>query len=100
MDYHLTTVKQISRAMSVFKEVNLEKAEKMEAKYQKYRLMEMSLRRTHFERLRQDVPESIVSSEIHMTLMDFLKRMSSHATNIARILSGVEGCGGGGGIVK
>jgi len=96
MDYHLKTVKQVSRAMSVFKEVNLDQAHRMEAKYQKYRLMEMGLRRTHFERLRQDVPESIVSSEIHMTLMDYLKRMSSHATNIARILLESRDVGGAG----
>ncbi len=48
--------------------------------------MEMSLRRTHFERLRKEVPETVVTSEIHVALMDLLKRISSHATNIARII--------------
>ncbi len=86
IDYHTRTMKQISRALEVFKDVNLEKAQKMEEKYRKYRLMEMSLRRTHFDRLRRDIPETVATSEIHLELMDLLKRISSHATNIARIL--------------
>ncbi len=85
-DYFTRTLKQISRALEVFKEVNLEKAQRMERKYKKYRLMEMSLRRTHFERLRKDIPATMVTSEIHVALMDLLKRVSSHATNIARII--------------
>ncbi len=83
--YHERTVKQVDRAIEVFKEMNLEKARKMEEKYQKYRLMEMSLRRDHFVRLQEAVPESMASSEIHVELMELLKRISSHATNIARI---------------
>ena len=58
----------------------------MEKKYKKYRLMEMELRRTHFARLQQEIPETVATSEIHVQLMELLKRISSHATNIARIL--------------
>lgn len=92
IDYHTRTMKQVSRALEVFKDVNLEKAEKMEYKYVKYRLMEMNLRRVHFERLRHDVPETVATSEIHLELMDLLKQISSHATNIARnLLTGGRG---------
>ncbi|MBT8386330.1 MAG: hypothetical protein KJO12_02870, partial [Ignavibacteria bacterium] len=52
----------------------------------KYRLMEMDLRRTHFERLRSHIPETVATSEIHLELIELLKRISSHATNIARLL--------------
>lgn len=86
VEYHTKTMKQISRALDVFKDVNLEKARQMELKYKKYRLMEMGLRRTHFERLQKDIPETVASSEIHIELIEGLKRISSHATNIARIL--------------
>ncbi len=86
LDYHSRTVKQLSRALDVFKDVNLEEAVKLEKKYKKHRLREMGLRRTHFQRLQQDVPETITSSEIHLDLIEALKRISSHATNIARIL--------------
>ena len=85
-DYHLRTMKQISRAIEVFKDVNLKDAKRMEKKYNKYRLMEMDLRRTHFERLRSDIPETVATSEIHLELIELLKRISSHATNIARSL--------------
>ncbi len=86
LDYHSATVKQLSRALDVFKDVNLEEAVKLEKKYKKHRLREMGLRRTHFQRLQKDVPETISSSEIHVDLIEALKRISSHATNIARIL--------------
>jgi len=84
-DYHLRSMKQISRAIEVFKDVNLKDAKRMEKKYKKYRLMEMDLRRTHFDRLRDEIPASIESSQIHLELIDLLKRISSNATNIARI---------------
>jgi len=84
-DYHLRTMKQISRAIEVFKDVNLQDAKRMEKKYKKYRLMELDLRRTHFDRLRDKVPQSIETSGIHLELIDLLKRISSNATNIARI---------------
>lgn len=84
-DYHLRTMKQISRAIEVFKDVNLQDAKRMEKKYKKYRLMEMDLRRTHFDRLRDKVPQSIETSGIHLELIELLKRISSNATNIARI---------------
>ncbi len=85
-DYHLRTIKQIARSIEVFKDVNLKDAKRMEKKYKKYRLMEMDLRRTHFERLRSDIPETVATSEIHLELIELLKRISSHATNIARSL--------------
>lgn len=84
--YHLKTMKQISRALEVFKDVNLEKARHVELKYKEYRLMEMDLRHIHYRRLQKDIPETVASSQIHVALIDFLKRISSHATNIARIL--------------
>ena len=85
-DYHTRSIKQISRALDVFEDVDLEKAERIKQKYKKYRLIEMNSRRTHFERLRQDIPETIASDEIHLELMDHLKQISSHATSIARII--------------
>lgn len=84
-DYHLRSMKQISRAIEVFKDVNLQNAKKMEKKYKKYRLMELDLRRTHFDRLKDKVPQAIETSQIHLELIDQLKRISSNATNIARI---------------
>ncbi len=93
IDYHTKTMKQIGRAINVFKDVNLEQAKKVEKKYKQYRLMEMDLRRIHYTRLQQDIPETVASSEIHVSLIDFLKRISSHATNVARALLTNDGLG-------
>jgi len=45
--------------------------------------MEQELRRTHFDRLLDDVPATVESSQIHLELIELLKRISSNATNIA-----------------
>lgn len=86
MDYHQRTLKQINRAIDVFSEVNLKKAKEMKEKYKKYRSLAIELERQHYGRLKDDVEESIESSEIHLELMSSLKVITSHATNIARIL--------------
>ena len=48
--------------------------------------MEIELRRTHFDRILDEVPAALESSQIHLELIELLKRISSHSTNIARIL--------------
>ena len=85
LDYHLRTLKQISRALEVFKDLNLERAKVMKQKHKKYRSMEMDFMRTHYERLRRDVPETIATSEVHQDLIEQFARITSHATNIARM---------------
>ncbi|HSH51947.1 MAG TPA: Na/Pi cotransporter family protein, partial [Bacteroidales bacterium] len=63
VNYHTRTQKQLSRAIDVFDKVNLEKAKAMKQKYKQYRNMEFDLEKQHFERLRDDVEESIASSK-------------------------------------
>lgn len=89
-NFHIKSIKQISRALDVVEDVDIEKAERMKKKYRRYRLMELSLRRTHFERLRQDIPETVASNEIHLELIDYLRRISSHATSIARMILDID----------
>jgi Na+/phosphate symporter len=47
--------------------------------------MEMDFMRTHYERLRQDIPESVATTEVHQDLIEQFARITSHATNIARM---------------
>jgi len=82
-EYHLKTVKQMSRSIEYFKDINLQDAKHIKQKYKKYKLMEQELRRTHFDRLLDDVPATVESSQIHLELIELLKRISSNATNIA-----------------
>jgi phosphate:Na+ symporter len=86
MDYHLKTQKQISRAIEVFRDVNLERAKAMKAKYKQYRNLAIELERLHYSRLKEDIDKSVESSETHLELMNILKVITSLATNIARIL--------------
>jgi len=84
--YHQRTLKQINRAIEVFNEVNLRKAKEMKEKYKKYRAQAIEFERLHYSRLKDHIDKSVETSEIHLDLMSSLKVITSHATNIARIL--------------
>ncbi len=84
--HHTSTQKQIRRAITVFNDLNLEKAKEMKQKNKKYRQMAIELERQHFQRIRQDIRQSIESSEMHLELITSFKIITSHATNIARIM--------------
>jgi phosphate:Na+ symporter len=86
VDYHLRTMKQLSRAMSVFQDVNLEAASRMKKKHKKYREMKEQYLRSHFDRFLRRVPETLESSEFHQDLMEQFRRINSHSTRIARVL--------------
>jgi len=85
-EFHLKAVKQIARAREAFDEVNLEKAERLQSKFHKYREMELDLMREHYERLRADVTETRRTTEIHKDLMEQFTRIAAHATNIGRVM--------------
>lgn len=84
-DYHAHILKQYRRAVEVFRQTDPEKAEKIERKHRKYREMADELKRLHFERLSQNVPESVATSKQHMEVMGALRIINSHLANIGRI---------------
>ncbi len=86
--FHLRTVKQMARAINVFKETTSARGKKLEKKYQKYKAGELDLKRAHFERLRQDIPEAIQTNELHLELIDLFLRINRHAATIGRIMMG------------
>ena len=85
-EYHLLTQKQIKRALAVFDELNLEKARKMEKKYQEYKDFGRELEKQHFSRLKLDVNKSVVSSKTHLELVSMFRTIGSHANNIAQVI--------------
>ena len=90
--YHVKMVKQIARGLIAFREDSLETAKKITAKQAKYVALGGDYRHAHFERVSEAVQESMVTSEIHLELMDALRRMNSHSADIARsMLSSYEG---------
>ncbi len=86
IEYHTLTQKQLSRAMEVFKDVNLEKAKRMKAKHKKYRGIASGLEKQHYERLRDTERKLESSGDSHMELMTRLRTITHHSTNIARII--------------
>ncbi|MFH2142991.1 MAG: Na/Pi symporter [Bacteroidota bacterium] len=85
-EFHLMIQKQLSRAIEVFRDMNLEKAKNMKIKHKKYRLIANEMEKHHYERLKNDFSKSISSSEIHLELIVMFREISSHITNIARIM--------------
>jgi len=85
IEYHSKATKQLSRAIGLFRELNLEKAKEMKLKYKQYRDMAFELEKQHYERLRKDIAESVSSSETHLELITMFSTITDHATNIARI---------------
>jgi Na+/phosphate symporter len=83
---HLSAIKQIARAITLLRERSAEQAARMRDKYHQYRAQQIAFMRSHFERLRHAVPESLASAELHEELMEQLVRIASHATNIARVV--------------
>ena len=85
IEYHSKATKQLSRAIELFRELNLEKAREMKLKYKQYRNLAFELEKHHYERLRKEIAESVSSSETHLELIAMFSTITSHATNIARI---------------
>jgi phosphate:Na+ symporter len=82
---HLKALKQISRSMEVFHDLNLERAEQVRKKQKKYALMAETYEKHHYERLIHKREDSISSSEVHLELLGLYNAVIRHATNIARI---------------
>ncbi len=84
--YHLKMLKQISRGIEAFREESLDTAEKMQRKAARYVALETGYRQAHFERVGGEVKESVATSEVHLALMDALRKMNSHSADIARAI--------------
>ncbi|MBU0488190.1 MAG: Na/Pi cotransporter family protein [Bacteroidetes bacterium] len=85
-EYHLQTLKQISRAINLMKDCSSEKAEHIKAKHKKVQRMAIEMKRNHFERLGKNIPETATSSSMHLHLMTTFRVINSHSTNIGRII--------------
>ncbi len=84
--YHLKMLKQISRGLEAFREDSLDTAKKITVKAARYVALESGYRQAHFERVSGDIKESVATSEVHLSLMDALRKMNSHSADIARAM--------------
>lgn len=91
IEYHANTLKQLEMAILIFKELNLEKIPKLEKKHNKYNDLMLELKKNHFGRLSNSIPESLSSSNIHLDLISAFRLINSHSVNIGRILTTQSG---------
>ena len=86
LSFHLKTLKLLYYSYGVFSEVNRTKAKMMKSKYQDYRNLYIEFEKQHYQRLKEEVENSIDSSKTHLEVITSCKNIGSHATNIARII--------------
>ena len=84
MIYHTKMCKQISRLKQAFAEQNMETAQRIMVKEEKYLDLEAKYRLKHLKRLYQEQKESMKTHEVHMELMDIFKQINVHTGNIAK----------------
>jgi len=85
-NFHLKTLKLLYYSFGVFREANRDKAKKMKSKYEDFRELYIDFEKQHYQRLKEEVEESLDSSKTHLEVITSLKNIGSHATNISRIM--------------
>jgi phosphate:Na+ symporter len=75
-------------SVAAFTAQNAELAEKVLRHKTRINQIERELRQAHIARLHAGLPESIETSSIHLDTLNDLKRINSHATNIAYVVLG------------
>ena len=88
--FHTKVMKQFSRISEAFSELDLEKAQKVMRKDEKYRDLEADFRIKHLKRVRKEMQQSVATHEIHMELMDLLKQINVYTGNIAKTILGMS----------
>ncbi len=91
--YHTKVCKQISRLHDVFVEMDLQKAKNIMRKEEKYLDLESKYRVYHLERIHAAKEESVQTHDIHMELLDLLKRITVYTGDIAKTLLSMEKIG-------
>ena len=91
--YHTKVVKQISRLRDIFTEMDLQKARNIMLKEEKYLELESKYRLFHLERMHAAREESVQTHDIHMELLDLLKRITVYTGDIAKTLVNMEKIG-------
>lgn len=84
--YHQHTLGIMVQAIRVYENPSLEEAKKLKLSYDKNREEFFELERLHYDRLRENIESTVLSSKTHLEVITLLKVISSHATNTSRIL--------------
>lgn len=85
IEYHKLTLTQLSRTIEILETLDWHIAKKQLEHYKRFRELAVELERNHFNRLKEDINQSITSSKTHLELVSLFRAIGSHAGNIARI---------------
>lgn len=84
--FHNLTLRIINKSIQVYQTLDIKQAEKLRERYNAYREEYFELERSHYQRLQENVIETVSSSKTHLELITLLKVICSHATNTSRII--------------
>lgn len=84
--FHNLTLKIIQKSIHVYQTLDINQAKKLRERYYNFREEYFELERSHYQRLQDNVEETISSSKTHLELITLLKVICSHATNTSRII--------------
>jgi len=88
MIYHAKVCRQIRLLERAFAEMDPEKASEIVSETERYLDLDSKYRLRHLERVLHEKRESIETHEVHMDLMDLMKQISVHSSNIAKMFLG------------
>jgi len=83
LEFHRRVLASYDQAIRAFLENDAPTARSVASTKPKLVSLEHSYRRTHYARLADAKAESIASSEIHLDLIDYLRRINSYSESIA-----------------
>jgi len=86
IDFHKNTIAFFEKIIKLHQNFDIDEAKRIKHAYKEYRKLVFDLEKKHFERLKNDVKESIESSKVHIELLTMLKLITSHLINSIRIL--------------
>lgn len=87
-DFHQRVYRNLEQAVAAYATQNRELGREVVRSKGEVNQLERELRQAHIQRLHQGNPQTVATSEIHLDVLNDLKRINSHATNIAYVVLG------------
>jgi phosphate:Na+ symporter len=84
VEYHRRVLESYDHAIQAFDNEDIPLAHAVTTAKPELVQLEQVYRRTHYDRLSRELQASIESSQIHLDLIDYLRRVNSYAESIAR----------------
>lgn len=90
LEYHQKADKQLARLQRVMDEGIIKLAKKVKKRTSRYEDLDSKYRQKHFQRLLEEVPETLETHRIHMAMMDAIKQVNIYTVSIAEMLLSMQ----------